>query len=367
MGYNKANQLIEKYLAKKSTLKEQEILESWYINYASNKEDKLPEPDYEAVEAEVWSILEPRPSRSWSWQRIGIAASVALMLSMGIYYFNTSSDRKMFSKAEYATDIKPGRNRTIIRLANGKQIYLSDVKSGVSIKGQQLVYNDGSNIEPIHAKGAEVLTISTPRGGQYNVELPDGTIVTLNAASTLKFPSTFLGALDRVVELDGEGYFKVTKNKAHPFIVNTTKQQVKVLGTHFNISAYADDPTTLTTLEEGSIEVRSKNGTNGTLLKPNQQSILAASNRITVKDVNVTEELAWKNGLFIFNEEDLESTMRKISRWYNVEIYYQDKLPPMSFLGSISRSKSLSTVIKLLEESGGVHFRIEGRRVIVMK
>ncbi|SMD10409.1 FecR family protein [Pedobacter nyackensis] len=366
MGYNKANNLIEKYLGKKATLKEEETVESWYINYARNKEDKLPEPDYEAVEAEVWSILEPKPKRSWSWQRIGIAASVALMLSLGIYFYN-SSDRKMASKAKYATDIVPGRNRAIIRLANGKQIYLSDLKSGVSIKGKQLVYDDGSNIEAIHAKDAEVLTISTPRGGQYNVELPDGTLVTLNAASTLKFPSTFLGALNRVVELDGEGYFKVVKNKDHPFIVNTTKQDVKVLGTHFNISAYADDPTTLTTLEEGLVEVRSKNGSKGTLLKPNQQSILTASNRITVKEVNVTDELAWKNGLFIFNEENLESTMRKISRWYDVEIYYQDKLPPMSFLGSISRSKSLSTVINLLEKSGGVHFKIEGRRVIVMK
>jgi len=366
MGYNKANNLIEKYLGNKATLKEKETVESWYINYARNKEDKLPEADYEAVEAEVWSLLEPKSNRNWSWQRIGIAASVALMLSMGIYFY-TSRDSKMASKAEYATDIAPGRNRAIIKLANGKQIYLSDVKSGVSIKGKELVYDDGSNIEAIHAKDAEVLTISTPRGGQYNIELPDGTIVTLNAATTLKFPSTFSGASTRVVELDGEGYFKVAKDKAHPFIVSTTKQKVKVLGTHFNITAYADEPATLTTLEEGLVEVRSNNGNKAALLKPNQQSILTASNQITVKEVNVKEELAWKNGLFIFNEENLESTMRKISRWYDVEVYYQDKLPPIAFLGSISRSKSLSTVINLLEKSGGVHFKIEGRRVIVMK
>jgi ferric-dicitrate binding protein FerR (iron transport regulator) len=196
------------------------------------------------------------------------------------------------------------------------------------------------------------------------VTLPDGTQVWLNSASVLKFPTIFKGKR-RVVELDGEAYFAVSKNKKMPFVVHTKDQDIEVLGTHFNVNSYADESATKTTLLEGSVKIVSQ--ANQVMLFPGQQ---AQTNRnsssINVMPVRVQDAIAWKNGYFVFNDEKLESIMRRIARWYDVEYQLKDELKDLSLLGIIERSKDISSLLKILESTGSVHFKIEGRTIIVM-
>ncbi|SHE64624.1 FecR family protein [Pedobacter caeni] len=369
MGSNKAQELIQKYLNNSAGLKEQETVESWYIDYARRRKDQLPEPDYAAVETEIWAAVRPNQKHNRGWQVFTIAASLFIGLGVGIYFYLNPDP--VLPTPSLVNDIAPGKNSAVLTLGNGKTIPLNGAKSGIVIKPSTLAYNDGTTVTAAETKGFAYSTISTPLGGQYQVELPDGTVVALNAGSTLKFPVTFSGSANRTVELSGEAYFKVAKDAEHPFIVKTASQLVEVLGTHFNVNAYVDEPATVTTLEEGSVMVSAvaKGKNSGVILKPSQQSILTNADKINIKTVNVADVLGWKNGFFIFEEEELESVMRKISRWYDVEIYYQDKMPQISFLGVLSRKKNLSALLHMLEKSGdgNVHFKIQGRRILVMK
>jgi len=208
-------------------------------------------------------------------------------------------------------------------------------------------------------------TISTPVGGQYTVVLPDGSKVWLNAASSLKFPTAFTGT-ERRVELTGEGYFEVAKNKHMPFKVNFNREEVEVLGTHFNISAYPDEAVTRTTLLEGSVRI-SKNNIKK-ILVPGQQAISSMqTGGFNIAEVNTDEAIAWKNGLFLFHNENIRSIMKKIARWYNVDVNYQGSFTNQEYGGRISQSKNLSEILKNLELTGTIHFKIEGRRVTVME
>lgn len=288
-----------------------------------------------------------------------IAAVLAIVV-FGIYFFSQNSQQSI-----YKNDLAPGRNKAVLTLANGKKINLSDAKSGIVIKASQLTYTDGAAIVAIAGKKAEITTISTPRGGQYNIELPDGTTVALNAASTLKFPATFSGANNRLVELSGEGYFEVAKDKKHPFIVKSAGQEVEVLGTHFNLNAYADERAVATTLVEGSVKVSS--GSHVQVIKPGEQALSNGSG-IRVNPVNIENVTDWKEGAFSLNHLDFKSAMRKISRWYDVDVIYEGAFPDdMESGGWISRSNPLSAVLKLIESSGQVHFRLEGKKLYVSK
>jgi transmembrane sensor len=299
-----------------------------------------------------------------------IAAVIALLVFS--IYFLKNKNQAMDQALAYKNDVAPGSHKAILTLANGKKINLSDAKSGIVIKASQLTYNDGVSIDAISGKNAGITTISTPRGGQYNIELPDGTIVALNASSTLKFPTTFLGLANRTVELEGEGYFEVAKDKKHSFIVKSVGQKVEVLGTHFNINAYKDEPVTETTLLEGSVEIyvdkirQTSNASVHSLLKPNQHAVLNGE-IIKIADVNPEAMVAWKNGYFKFDEESIQSVMRKLSRWYDIDVSYASGLPQGKFTGRISRSKHISQVLKLMESGKSIKFKIEGRRVIVIR
>lgn len=222
-----------------------------------------------------------------------------------------------------------------------------------------------------------VAAISTPRGGTYQILLPDGTRVWLNAETSLKFPTSFQGTADRRVELSsGEAYFEVSKDKQHPFVVVSNGQEVKVLGTHFNINSY--DAEVKTTLFEGSVNVRqllpkggrgAGNGNlkeKGIVLKPGEQS-LVYQNTLKVYAADVEAAQAWKNGNFLFRAESIESIMRKISYWYDMEVVYVEPKSREKFTGLVARNRKLSEILKLLELSGQVKFRIEGRRVYVTK
>lgn len=291
-------------------------------------------------------------------------AAVFALIVLGLYFYN-NRNQPLAQSVAYQNDLAPGRNRAVLKFANGKEINLSDAKSGVVIKASQLSYTDGVSIVAIAGKKAEITTISTPRGGQYKIQLPDGTIVALNAASTLKFPSTFLGGINRTVELSGEGYFEVAKDKKHPFIVKSGTQQVEVLGTHFNLNAYADERAIATTLVEGSVKISS--GSYVQVIKPGEQAINSGFG-IQVTEVNVENITDWKEGSFVLNHLDFKSAMRKISRWYDVDVVYEGTFPDdMESGGWISRSTPLSAVLKLIESSGQVHFRLEGKKLYVSK
>jgi transmembrane sensor len=334
---------------------------------------------------------------------VAAAAVAAITLSIWIYTSRHPDPTRHPELVSASQDIAPGKNTATLTFANGKTINLSDNKTGVVINNDKLAYNDGSIInDPSLAKAispggresnTQMLTAATPRGGTYIVTLPDGTKVWLNADSKLEFPSKFGKNEQRIVRLSGEGYFEVSKDKAHPFVVQTDKQEVTVLGTHFNINAYKDENGVRTTLLEGSVsvtplsamgrdvardrEVKGKSSTlsglhpslpegeNRVILKPNQQSVLTASNRIVVASVDVNEAVAWKNGKFVFNDEPLENIMRKVARWYDVDIEYRDIDPKKTFWGSISRFENVSKVIEKLELTGGVDFKIEGKKIVV--
>ncbi|MBB5634573.1 hypothetical protein HDE68_000458 [Pedobacter cryoconitis] len=310
-----------------------------------------------------------------------LAAAIVLLVS-GLVLYGTmlKSPADQSKKNSLAISaIKPGGDKAILTLANGQKISLTDTatgeiaeQSGIVVtktaKGQLIYTVKKSAVANSADQALQFNTIETPMGGQYQVNLPDGTKVWLNAASSLKYPTQFAGN-ERRVQLTGEGYFEVSKDKKRPFIVVTDQQQVQVLGTHFNVNAYKEENAIKTTLLEGIVRV-SKTGSQqnesmSKCLKPGEQATLKQAS-FHVDQVDVNHVVAWKNGYFTFEDEDLEVSMRKLGRWYNVSISYQGKFDNISFGGTISRSKSLAEVIKILEITRKMKFKVEGRRIIVM-
>ena len=370
MDKKEAEQLFEKYLAGNCTPEELTIIKRAYNKEIPDDMKEISEQRYNEMKANIWSRLKQTDDSYVTnynlWSKIAIASVLLIASGIGLYFF--ALKEKAVDKTDisvYGKGVSAEKNKVLLTLANGKKISLSNAKSGVVIKTSELIYDDGTVIENVHATGSEIAAISTPRGGQYNIELADGTKVVLNNASTLKFPSTFAGLLDRTVELSGEGYFQVAKDKKHPFIVKSGNQEVKVLGTHFNINCYPDEASVKTTLVEGSVEIKTLSGTfRSKKLEPGQQAELSKGG-IEVALVDTESALAWKDGDFIFND-DITTIMRQISRWYDVEVIYEGKISAKEFVGTFSRSKNINEILKALELTNRVHFKIEGRRVTVM-
>ena len=388
MNYNKAIELIGKLKSGIITTQERNMLEDWYLHLAKVKHLNL---DYSMMEKNLianWERINHnlpeqeamkvvRPSKLI--RRISIAASIFITVGLGIYFSINRSYKTNLGTQAITNEIVPGKNGATLTLANGKKIDLSNASNGILAKEAgikitkstdgQLIYEVSNSSSDNGSGELHYNTLTTARGEQYQVRLPDSSIVWLNAASALKYPSSFASLKDRVVELSGEAYFQVAKDKKHPFIVYSRGQEVKVLGTHFNINSYAEEPNVLTTLLEGSIEVSSfplaKNHKNKVILKPRQQ-LQSGLDRISVlNDVELENIVAWKQGYFIFNE-DLNSIMNKVARWYDVEIIYVNKPDKnLLFQGKISRSRNLSEVLKVMEYTGLVHFKVEGRRIMV--
>ena len=309
------------------------------------------------------------------WKRLSIAASILLISGLSFYALNTRTLHLGLEKTEIINDIPPGTEQAILTLANGKKIVLDAAvngkiaeQAGISITKTadgQLVYElTESTKEKGGAAANDFNTIATPRGGQYQLNLPDGSRVWLNAASSLKYPIRF-GDKNRKVELQGEGYFEVSKDPSRPFSVKSGTQELEVLGTHFNINSYSDDPTRKTTLMEGSVRISSKLWKQPKILLPGQQAI-ASNDGVKVIQVNTEEILDWKNGNFVFQDEPLESIMRKVARWYDVEVSYQAAPADLTFTGVVSRAKNISAVLNALDKTGKVHFKVEGKKVTVL-
>jgi len=316
------------------------------------------------------AIVLPVKKRSF-WRPAMAAAAIAMLIS-GAAWVYYKAMKPANSIAENNV-IKPGGNKAILTLANGQKIVLTDsnngqiaVQANISIKKTadgQIIYETANNLTD-NTQPPEYNTIEAPVGGQWEVILPDGSQVWLNARSSLTYPTYFAGN-ERKVQLKGEAYFEITHNEKMPFRVTSQGQAVEVLGTHFDIMAYEDEPMMKTTLLEGSVKI-SNNYYSRILIPGEQAQVNDAALKVT-NEVDIEDVMAWKNGYFKFNES-LESIMRKVSRWYDVEIKYAANVDPsLRFGGKISRHKNLSSALKIMELTGNVHFKIEGRRVTVMQ
>jgi len=306
------------------------------------------------------------------WLKISVAASLLLMFSFGFWLYQ-KQQHLAHPVAQIKKDITPGGNKAILTLANGTKIVLDSASTGkIAQQGGVVVTktNDGKVIYNLarlndSAPGAGGdNTISTPRGGQYQVILPDGSHVWLNAASSIRFPTAFAHN-ERKVEITGEVYFEITKDKRKPFRVLSEEQMIEVLGTHFNVMAYADEKVIITTLLEGSVAV--SNQKERVTIKPSQNVTLQRnSNTLTVNQADAQAAVMWKNGYLYFDDEPIESIMRKVSRWYDVEIVYKGNIAGKTFGGNISKFKNVSELLEVLQATGSIHFQTEERRIIVM-
>lgn len=316
-----------------------------------------------------------------NWYRYTVAASIIIFLTAGGYFLIHKKNEDRASKQPIAK-VEKGLNKAILTLANGKKIDLSDAKSGNLVKEAGLkIYKDKQGRLTYVAQGAadhdasqpvSYNTTETPRGGQWHLILADGTNVWLNAASSIHYPTRFTGG-ERDVELTGEAYFEVAKNAAMPFVVKKKESdvEVQVLGTHFNFNAYDDEGKTKVTLVEGSVKVQSAIGNReSAILKPGEQAIVSnqANGSFTIdvdKEADVEEALAWKNGMFRFNNTNIAAIMKQVTRWYDVDILYEGDVMNEFFSGTIPRNTKASGLFSVLELTQTVQFTINNKKVIV--
>lgn len=381
--------LISRYLKGDLSYEEMEQLRLWADADKKNQQllDDMENPEVQTDDLHFFStvnkeaawenltnaINESPKQRSVSivkyWKYV--AAVLVVGFSYIVFYLAYKDKSLQMAKVEtpvLAKDVLPGGNNATLTLADGSVLVLKDMANGTvnEANGIRISKKDGQIVyEILNQEGSgEVLynTIRTPAGGQYHVVLPDGSKVWLNSESSMRFPTAFLGS-ERTVNLTGEGYFEITKNTKMPFVVQAPKTRVEVLGTHFNLMAYANEGASKTTLLEGSVKVG--NGISTQIIVPGQQAIVG--DRIQVKNVDIDEAIAWKNGYFQFQSENLSSILRQLKRWYDVEVENEQLIPDKHFTAVISRNTSLSQVLRILEMSGELKFKIEGKKISIQE
>ncbi|HTM98857.1 MAG TPA: FecR domain-containing protein [Pedobacter sp.] len=302
------------------------------------------------------------------WKEVVSAAAIVIVMLSGIYVYRFS----VHETSEVATipqDIKPGGEGATLTLADGRRIKLTDAKEGQIVNEAGIIVVKAANGELVYKISGtktsnEINTLSTNNGETYTVVLPDKSKVWLNAASSLSYTTGLIVDGKRHVKLEGEAYFEISKDSQHPFIVECEKQQIKVLGTHFNISSYRGDDEVKTTLLEGSIKLTSNQIER--ILKPNQQAVLTGD-QLKVEEVDATDAVAWKNGYFSFHKNEITEIMEELKRWYDIDVSYQGSPSTVKMGGSIARSETLSEVLKAFESTGQLKYKIEGRRVVIMR
>ncbi len=358
-----------------ANLEEMKAAEQQLRAMLSAKRIKPETGDTEEVWARIEKSLFSEPSKIRKMRKIwSAAAAILLLISGGIYFLQSHEHPKReladFENKVPVNDAKPGGNKATLTLANGSVVILETAKSGaISQQGgsQVIKLDDGRLLYKAEvgnaAETVEYNTVSTPRGGQYQLVLSDGSKVWLNAESSITFPTAFVGK-QRKVEIKGEAYFEIAHNPKMPFEVKVKNLNVQVLGTHFNVNAYDDETAVKTTLIEGLVKV--SEGAFSKMLKPGQQAVaFSRGNKdIVVENVDVDEAVAWKNGFFHFNNSGLEEIMRQLSRWYDVEVVYNGVIPKRQFVGEMQRDLKLSQVLGLLAKNK-VNFQIDGRKIIV--
>jgi len=380
---NESTDLIDKYLAGECTAEERALLLAHFNRYFDQQQDSLSADDLNLLSQQTWSAIsdqlresnEPNPIHTkqirWNSHRmfrwLPYAAAILLVVSTIMWYSLRDTPANFLQESVQVTDIAPGGNRATLMLSDGSKIDLSEVQMGIISDHERIIYEgDRTEIASLGATGPHELQLTTPNGGTYQVTLPDGTKVWLNAASSLTYPSHFDGG-DRVVTLSGEAYFEVAKDAGKPFRVISKGQEVDVLGTKFNISAYPNDDVTKTTLIEGSVRISSADKASGRtslLLEPSEKAELK-NGRLTKERVNGDNEAAWRTGVFAFRSERLESIMKKVARWYDVDIELQGDIADRTFTGTVSRYENISGVLETLALTNLLSFEINGKKLIV--
>ncbi len=376
-------ELAEKWLNGTITKEEMTEFSEWYNDIEDSILDipKKFSNSEEELRTRILSQIQKRKEQpahvfflKTSFLKKIAAASVILMIGAFLFFYSLKPkpqiliEHKQGESIENADAVVPGGNKAILVLGNGRKLILDSAVEGTLTEDSYtkvIKLDDGQLICSTVGETKSAIsfnTLSTPRGGQYAITLIDGTRVWLNSESSLRFPNAFTGS-ERVVELTGEGYFEVAHNESKPFKVMVNKMEVKVLGTDFNIMAYKDESTVNTTLVTGSVSILHQN--KNVVLTPGQQAQAKENGKIgIIRNADVEQEIAWKNGVFNFNGSDIETTMRQISRWYDIEVSYQNKITE-HFYGTIVRNASIEKVLKMLEHTGVVSFKMEGRKVII--
>lgn len=362
--------LFQKQLAASITAEEQrELFELSNQPEQEQLLQQLMDATWDDLEASRPRAILRRPLLQRSWFRAAAAAAI-LVSAIGAWYWLSGPAQKATEKQMATTtigkDLPPGKEGAILTLADGSQILLDTVKNGtrlqvngiaMEMRNGQLLYSEGNT-------GASAYhTMSTPRGRQFQLQLPDGSQVWLNAASSIRYPSSFSGN-ERKVEITGEAYLEVAKDANRPFRVVTAAQMATVTGTQFNVNAYEDELQERTTLVEGGVNVNDIASNTTSQLHPGEQAMLK-DGKLTVRKVDLDEVTAWKNGLFNFVNADIPAVMRQLQRWYNIEVSYEGKIPQREFQGKMQRDLNLSELLLLLEKAD-VHFRLEENRKLVV-
>ena len=368
MKQEELDELISKYQTGLASANEKSALLDWYFKLNDDEPFDYPVEQHLRDSGVVWQNINShyKAQKIKPWLTFGVAASIFFVLSFGFYFMSQNSGNWK-PEGNYVKDILPAGNRASLILGNGQHISLTNLKQGdlANADGVRITKKNGLLVyhAPTALNGAASFvyhTMKTPKGGIYQLTLPDGTNVWLNAASTLKYPASFRSRQDRRVELDGEAYFEVTPNKSLPFKVVGGGQVVEVLGTHFSINTYARKSVVSTTLMEGKVKI------GAAVLKPGEKALNSNGN-ITIAPADIPAALDWKNGDFVFRKgEDFKSIMTRISRWYNVDIVYElDKDPDIEPGGSLKRNVNLAVILEAIESSGNVQFIVKDRTVTV--
>lgn len=399
----KAQEIFEKYKKGQCSPEELALLRQWFHNLGEGDPATLTDADLtesrQRFERHFSDLIHKNSIRSM-WYRIGTAAAILLTTAaIGMYLYKAEVSVRSLASAD-VRDISPGGNKAILTLADGRKIILDSTVNGkleeenglkiIKTEDGQLVY-ELKSVKTGEGEPVQYNVIETPRGGQFKIVLPDGSRVWLNAASSLKYPVHFSDQ-ERTVELKGEAFFdiatvlrsqttegtrpvspdaqKISENTTGikiPFLVTTSDQEVEVLGTQFNINAYEDEPRTTTTLLEGSVKVSQRSTNKSRTLIPGQQAVLSPV-QLSILQVDTDEATAWKEGIFRFDDESLESIMRKISRWYDVDVEYENKaLRGLTFNGIITHFSNVSKVLDMMERTNQVRFRLIGKKIIVYR
>lgn len=377
MTQQEVDRLAKKWRDGNVTDEERKRFEHWYRSFddsvldidSDEGEDALKLRLYQWI-SEQGQVPETKPvRRRLAWVRY--AAAILLVSTIAVWFL-TNNPLTQKDQEFAVADIQPGGNRATLTLPDGSTISLSVEQSGIII-GDGITYLDGSSVlselvspessEPRHGE-LSLLTLTTPRGGTYEVTLPDGSKVWLNANSTLRYPSRF-SAKTRTVEVAGEAYFSVEKDAKRPFRVVSSGQEIEVVGTEFNLSAYDDEEVTKTTLVEGKVKVTNHAVNTSNMLMPGQQAI-TGDGHTEIERVDVSSFIAWKRGDIVLTDVPLQYIMKQISRWYDVEVVYASPIDPnLRFFGTVSRKRTLSTVLAALAATGNIQFELENQMIII--
>jgi len=350
--------LFERYRTGKCSPEEEARLHAWFNHYVRHEASGLDElqEEHEKHTSGIRKLRRHLLHYAAIFLFVGLSATAWFVKD---HIFPAAAPEMVTAPTD---DIQPGGNKAILMLADGRTVQLDEEYAEISIRDGKMVYASTDIVVAADGGDFGIMELRTPNGGTYALTLADGTKVWLNAASSLKYPVKF-DAEKRQVEVEGEAYFAVAHDQEQPFKVVSRGQEIEVLGTAFNVSAYADDGDVKTTLVEGSVQLMAKGSGTRIQLRPNEQAILK-NGTLKTRQVDIQRFIAWKNGDFYFDETPLADMMKELSRWYDVEVQYEKTIPQEFFNGGMSRNVSLDTVLEFLRISE-IPYTIEGRKIVI--